>query len=343
VGADAAAVILAETPYDVDEVTLLVDVGTNAEIVLGSRDRLLAASSPTGPAFEGAQISCGQRAAPGAIERVRIDRDSLEPRFRVIGSARWSDETGFDASTRRTGVTGVCGSGIVEVLAELFLAGVITADGTIDGSLAPRTPRIVPHGRTFSYVLNEGGPGAPLGEGEVGPASPRLLITQNDVRAIQLAKAALYAGARLLMDHLGVETVDRVKLAGAFGSQIDPLHALVLGLVPDAPLDRVGAAGNAAGTGALIALLSAEARREIETVVRTVEKIETAVEPRFQAHFVDAMAFPHATAPYANLAREVELPARATKGDAAVGAEGRRASSSRPPNRRVSQPIGGGK
>jgi uncharacterized 2Fe-2S/4Fe-4S cluster protein (DUF4445 family) len=343
VGADAAAVILAETPYDVDEVTLLVDVGTNAEIVLGSRERLLAASSPTGPAFEGAQISCGQRAAPGAIERVRIDRDSLEPRFRVIGSARWSDETGFDASTRRTGVTGVCGSGIVEVLAELFLAGVITADGTIDGSLAPRTPRIVPHGRTFSYVLNEGGPGAPLGEGEVGPASPRLLITQNDVRAIQLAKAALYAGARLLMDHLGVETVDRVKLAGAFGSQIDPLHALVLGLVPDAPLDRVGAAGNAAGTGALIALLSAEARREIETVVRTVEKIETAVEPRFQAHFVDAMAFPHATAPYANLAREVELPARATKGDAAVGAEGRRASSSRPPNRRVSQPIGGGK
>ena len=326
VGADAAGAILAETPYDADEVTLLVDVGTNAEIVLGSRERLLAASSPTGPAFEGAQISCGQRAAPGAIERVRIDKDSLEPRFRVIGSARWSDETGFDASTRRTGVTGVCGSGIVEVLAELFLAGVITADGTIDGSLAARTPRIVPDGRTFSYVLNEGGPGASLGDGEVGPASPRLLITQNDVRAIQLAKAALYAGARLLMDHLGVETVDRVKLAGAFGSQIDPLHALILGLVPDAPLDRVGAAGNAAGTGALIALLSGDARREIERVVRTVEKIETAIEPRFQAHFVDAMAFPHATAPSPNLAREVDLPARpgrASDGGADSGATGR--------------------
>jgi uncharacterized 2Fe-2S/4Fe-4S cluster protein (DUF4445 family) len=316
VGADAAGAILAETPYLADDITLLVDVGTNAEIVLGSRDRLLAASSPTGPAFEGAQISGGQRAAPGAIERVRIDRTSLEPRFRVIGSSRWSDETGFEASTRRTGVTGICGSGIVEVIAELFLAGVITADGTIDGSLAERSKRIVPDGRTFSYVLNEGGPGVPLGEGEVGPASPRLLITQNDVRAIQLAKAALYAGARLLMDHLGVETVDRVKLAGAFGSQIDPLHALVLGLVPDAPVDHVGAAGNAAGTGALIALLSLEARREIERVVRTVEKIETAVEPRFQEHFVQAMAIPHASAAPTHLSKSVELPARRAAPDA---------------------------
>jgi uncharacterized 2Fe-2S/4Fe-4S cluster protein (DUF4445 family) len=343
VGADAAGAILAETPYLADEITLLVDVGTNAEIVLGSRDRLLAASSPTGPAFEGAQISGGQRAAPGAIERVRIDKETLEPRFRVIGSSRWSDETGFAASTRRTGVTGICGSGIVEVLAELFLAGVIKADGTIDGSMAARTARVVPDGRTFSYVLNEGGPGVPLGDDEIGPASPRLLITQNDVRAIQLAKAALYAGARLLMDHLGVATVDRVKLAGAFGSQIEPLHALVLGLVPDAPVDHVGAAGNAAGTGALIALLSAEARREIERVVRTVEKIETAVEPRFQQHFVDAMALPHATDPSPNLAAAVELPA-GPAGDAArpagdaAGAPGtgdaRPRSSSRPPNRR---------
>jgi uncharacterized 2Fe-2S/4Fe-4S cluster protein (DUF4445 family) len=318
VGADAAGVILSETPYLADEITLIVDVGTNAEIVLGSRDRLLAASSPTGPAFEGAQISGGQRAAPGAIERVRIDRETLEPRFRVIGSSRWSDETGFAASTRRTGVTGICGSGIVEVIAELFLAGVITADGTIDGSLAARTPRIVADGRTFSYVLNEGGPGVPLGDDEVGPASPRLLITQNDVRAIQLAKAALYAGARLLMDHLGVQTVDRVKLAGAFGSQIDPLHALILGLVPDAPVDHVVAAGNAAGTGALIALLSGDARREIERVARTVEKIETAVEPRFQEHFVEAMAIPHASAAPIHLSKSVELPARtATPADAA--------------------------
>ena len=318
VGADAAGVILSETPYLSDEMTLIVDVGTNAEIVLGNRARLLAASSPTGPAFEGAQISAGQRAAPGAIERVRVDRATLEPRFRVIGSTRWSDEPGFAASTRRSGITGICGSGIVEVIAELFLAGVITADGTIDGSQAARSPRIVPDGRTFSYVLHE------------DPAGGRpLTITQNDVRAIQLAKAALYAGARLLMDHMGVETLDRIKLAGAFGSQIDPLHAMVLGLVPDAPLDRVGPAGNAAGTGALIALLSAEARREIEAVVRTVEKIETAVEPRFQEHFVDAMALPHRTAPNPNLAAAVALPERRTLADAAAGGGGFAADGSR--------------
>jgi len=323
VGADAAGAILAETPYLADEVTLLVDVGTNAEIVLGDRRRLLAASSPTGPAFEGAQITSGQRAAPGAIERVRVDRQTLEPRFKVIGSSRWSDEVGFAASTRATGVTGVCGSGIVEVIAELFLAEVITADGTIDGRMAERTPRVVAHDRTFSYVLHD-----PAGlDAASGATGPRLVITQNDVRAIQLAKAALYAGARLLMDHLGVDEVGRVQLAGAFGSQIDPLHALVLGLVPDAPLERVTAAGNAAGTGALIALLSVDARREVERVVKTVEKIETAVEPRFQQHFVEAMAFPHKTAPYSNLASIVELPARRE-------AAPRTADDSRPRSRR---------
>jgi uncharacterized 2Fe-2S/4Fe-4S cluster protein (DUF4445 family) len=330
VGADAAGAILAETPYLADEVTLLVDVGTNAEIVLGNRDRLLAASSPTGPAFEGAQISAGQRAAPGAIERVRIDRATLEPRFRVIGSARWSDEVGFAASTRNTGVTGICGSGIVEVIAELFLAGVITADGVVDGRAAARTARVIPDGRTFSYVLHDGGAG-----GSRSPAgSPRIVVTQNDVRAIQLAKAALYAGARLLMDHLGVESVSRVQLAGAFGSQIDPLHALILGLVPDAPLDRVTPAGNAAGTGALIALLSVAARREVEAVVRTVEKIETAIEPRFQEHFVEAMAFPHRSAPYPNLARAVDLPARPDRTGDASRARDRR-------GRRAGSPAGG--
>jgi uncharacterized 2Fe-2S/4Fe-4S cluster protein (DUF4445 family) len=312
VGADTAGVILAETPHLADPISLVVDVGTNAEIVLGNRDRLLAASSPTGPAFEGAQISCGQRAAPGAIERVRIDRQTLEPRFKIIGSDLWSDEAGFADATAELGVTGVCGSGIVEVIAELFLAGVVTADGIIDGRLAERSARIVPEGRTFSYLLHEG--------------RPQLTITQNDVRAIQLAKAALYAGARLLMDHAGIEAVDQVRLAGAFGSQIDPLHAMVLGLIPDCDLSRVGAAGNAAGTGALIALLSGSARREIEEVVRRVEKIETAVEPRFQEHFVAALAFPHRTAIFENLRRVVELPARAAgaERDPATRAERRR-------------------
>ena len=312
VGADTAAVILAETPHLADPISLVVDVGTNAEIVLGNREFLLAASSPTGPAFEGAQISCGQRAAPGAIERVRIDQRTLEPRFKIIGSDLWSDEPGFADATAELGVTGVCGSGIVEVIAELFLAGVVTADGIIDGRLAERSARIVPEGRTFSYLLHGG--------------RPQLMITQNDVRAIQLAKAALYAGARLLMDHAGIEAVDQIRLAGAFGSQIDPLHAMVLGLIPDCDLSRVGAAGNAAGTGALIALLSGAARREIEEVVRGVEKIETAVEPRFQEHFVAALAFPHRTATFDNLRRVVDLPARAAgaERDPATRADRRR-------------------
>jgi uncharacterized 2Fe-2S/4Fe-4S cluster protein (DUF4445 family) len=303
VGADTAGVILAEEPHRrPDGHHLIVDVGTNAEIVLGNRDRLLAASSPTGPAFEGAQISAGQRAAPGAIERVRIDRETLEPRFRVIGVDAWSDEPGFAAALAAagTGVTGICGSGIVEVVAELFLAGGIASDGTIDGAEAARSPRIVSDGRTFSYVLYEPSSGA---------SGQRILVTQNDVRAIQLAKAALYAGVRLLMDELGIDAVDTIRLAGAFGSQIDVQHAMVLGLMPDCDLRNVSSAGNAAGTGALIALLSAEARREIEAVVRRVHKVETAVEPRFQEHFVEAMALPHRTAAYPNLSRVVALPA----------------------------------
>jgi uncharacterized 2Fe-2S/4Fe-4S cluster protein (DUF4445 family) len=294
VGADTAGVILSEGPHLLDEVNLIVDVGTNAEIVLGNRDRLLAASSPTGPAFEGAQISCGQRAAPGAIERVRIDPDTLEPRFRVIGSELWSDDPAFGG----TRITGVCGSGIVEAIAELHLAGVIATDGTIDGALSERTRRVVPEGRTFSYVLVDG--------------EPELTITQNDVRQIQLAKAALHAGCRLLMDHYGLDRVSRVRLAGAFGSHIDPVHALILGLVPDCDPQRVTVAGNAAGTGARIALLNRGARAEIEDVVRRVEKVETAVEPRFQEHFVHAMAIPHDTDPYPCLAAAVALPARHT-------------------------------
>ena len=312
VGADAAGVVLSEAPHVREAITLVVDVGTNAEIVLGNRDRLLAASSPTGPAFEGAQISAGQRAAPGAIERVRIDRQTLEPRIRIIGSEHWSDEPGFDADAARLGITGICGSGIIEVIAELFLAGVVRPDGIIDGALAARSPRIVADGRTFSYLLHEG--------------EPRILVTQNDVRAIQLAKAALYAGIRLLMDHLGIEGVDSIRLAGAFGSHIDVTYAMVLGLIPDCDVANVTSAGNAAGTGARIALLDRKARPEIEQVVRRIEKIETAVEPRFQTHFVEAMAFPHRSAAYPNLSRVVDLPARETvpAGDATAPRRRRR-------------------
>jgi uncharacterized 2Fe-2S/4Fe-4S cluster protein (DUF4445 family) len=295
VGADTAAVILSEAPYLQEQMTLIIDVGTNAEIVLGNNERLLAASSPTGPAFEGAQISCGQRAAAGAIERVRIDPETLEPRFKVIGSDLWSDEDGFDEATKKIGITGICGSGIIEVIAEMYLAGILSNDGVIDGTMAAKSPRIVADGRTFSYVIRDG-------ESEIK-------IYQTDVRAIQLAKAALYAGAKLLMDKLDLEKVDRIQLTGAFGSHIDTKYAMVLGMIPDCDLDEVQAVGNAAGVGARIALLNNAARDEIEELVRTVEKIETAVEPKFQQYFVEAMAIPHKTAPYPELAKAVKLPA----------------------------------
>jgi uncharacterized 2Fe-2S/4Fe-4S cluster protein (DUF4445 family) len=294
VGADAAGMVLSERPDLADEMTLLVDVGTNAEIVLGNSRRLVACSSPTGPAFEGAQISCGQRAAPGAIERVRIDRETLEPRFKVIGSDLWSDDPAFAAATAGTGITGVCGSGIIEVIAEMYLAGIINQDGVLDGRLAARSPRIVPNGRTFAYLLHQG--------------AVEMKITQNDVRAIQLAKAALYAGVALLMERLGIDHVDRIRLAGAFGSHIDVKYATILGMVPDCDLNQVRSAGNAAGTGARIALLDATARGVIETLVRRIEKVETAIEPRFQHHFVEAMAIPHKTAAYPNLRKVVDLP-----------------------------------
>ncbi len=300
VGADAAAVVLAERPDLSEEMTLLVDVGTNAEIVLGNKQRLLACSSPTGPAFEGAQISCGQRAAPGAIERVRIDRETLEPRFKVIGSDLWSDEPGFSEATAASGITGVCGSGIIEVIAEMYLAGILNQDGVLDGRLADRSPRIVANGRTFAYLLHRGA---------AATNAVEMKITQNDVRAIQLAKAALYAGVALLMERLGIDHVDRIRLAGAFGSHIDVKYAMILGMIPDCDLKQVRSAGNAAGTGARIALLDSTSRGLIESLVRRIEKVETAIEPRFQHHFVEAMAIPHKSAAYGNLRTSVELPA----------------------------------
>ncbi len=298
VGADTAGVVLAEGPYLSDEVRLLVDVGTNAEIVLGNSKRLLACSSPTGPAFEGAQISGGQRAAPGAIERLRIDPATLEPKFKVIGCDLWSDEPGFDAATGATGVTGICGSGIIEAVAEMVLAGIVTPDGIVDGGLAARSPRVIMEGRTASYLIRE----ADLRGG------PRIVVAQADIRAIQLAKAALYAGIRLLMDGYGVTSVDRITLAGAFGSHIDVKYAMILGLIPDCNLAKVTSAGNAAGTGARIALLDKTKRGEIEALVRRVEKIETAIEPNFQAQFVEAMAIPHRSAAYPHLSQVVTLP-----------------------------------
>ncbi|MGX7873320.1 ASKHA domain-containing protein [Mesorhizobium sp. ORM6] len=307
VGADAAAVTLSEGPHRQDEMMLIVDVGTNAEIVLGNRTRVVAASSPTGPAFEGAEISGGQRAAPGAIERVRIDPDTLEPKYRVIGSELWSDEPGFLDSVQATGVTGICGSGIIEIVAEMYLAGIISEDGVVDGSLSLRSPRVIANGRTFSYVLKEG--------------EPKITITQTDVRAIQLAKAALYAGTKLLMEKQNTEHVDRIHFAGAFGSFIDPKYAMVLGLIPDCDLDKVSAVGNAAGAGARMALLNRGYRREIEETVSQIEKIETALEPKFQEHFVYAMALPNKVDPFPKLSAAVKLPPRKTVSEDGVAGD----------------------
>ena len=299
VGADTAAAVLAGGPHRDDAVTLLVDVGTNAEIVLGSAGGLWAASSPTGPAFEGAQISCGQRATPGAIERVRIDPATWAPRVRVIGCDLWSDEPGFAEAVERrvaagsrsasAGVTGICGSGIIEVIAEMYLA-----DG-VDG--------------------------------------PTITITQNDVRAIQLAKAALRAGIDLLCEHAGIEAPDQVQLAGAFGAHIDPVRAMVLGLIGDCDPDEVRSVGNAAGTGAVRALLSGSQRAEMERVVRGIRKIATATEPRFQELFVAAMALPHATAPSPLLATVADLPHRDSTSSTDLVAGG-----TRPPGQRRRTP-----
>jgi uncharacterized 2Fe-2S/4Fe-4S cluster protein (DUF4445 family) len=291
VGADCAAVALSEEPNLSEDMVLIVDVGTNAEILLGDKEKVLACSSPTGPAFEGAQISSGQRAAPGAIERITIDPTTKEPRFRVIGSDLWSDDPGFAEAVKGTGVTGICGSGIIEAVAEMRIAGLVDQGGLIGGPDQTGTARCEPEGRTHAYLIHDGS----------ATGGPRITVTQGDIRAIQLAKAALYAGARLLMDERGVATVDRVVLAGAFGAHISPRHAMVLGMIPDCALDKVVSAGNAAGTGARIALCNKAARDRIEAVVHEIHKIETAIEPRFQEHFVNASAIPNAADAFPHL------------------------------------------
>ncbi len=316
VGADCAAVALSEEPYKSEDLVLICDVGTNAEILLGNKDRVLACSSPTGPAFEGAQISSGQRAAPGAIERVEIDPPTKEPRFRVIGSDIWSDDDGFDEVIAVTGVTGICGSGIIEAVAEMRMAGLVDPSGLIGSAAQTGTARNIPEGRTHSYIIYDG----------TADGGPLISVTQGDIRAIQLAKSALYAGARLLMDELQTETVDRVVLAGAFGAHISPKHAMVLGMIPDCRLDKVTSAGNAAGTGARIALCDISARAKIENEVHRIHKVETAIEPRFQEHFVAANAIPHATALFPELSRVVILPDVSfnTRGSEGDGGRGRR-------------------
>lgn len=283
VGADNVAVLLAEAPHLQDEVTLIIDVGTNGEIVLGNRARLLCTSAATGPALEGAQITHGMRAAPGAIERVRLDPVTQAVRFKVIGQTAWSDALPPQAVQAR----GICGSGIIEAVAELFMAGLIEPSGRF--SKRRDHPRL---------VRVEGKPAFILAEAAQTVTGSPILITQSDVRAIQLAKAALYVGARFLMQEFGVQSVSRIVLAGAFGTVMDKTHAMMLGMIPDCDLERVYSVGNAAGDGARIALLSRAKRREAAALARQVEHITTSLEGEFQEQFVAALAFPHARDPF---------------------------------------------
>lgn len=314
VGADNVGVLLAELPHTKDKIVLTIDVGTNAEIVLSSKDWMYSASSPTGPAFEGGQISSGMRAAPGAIERVRIDRATKLPNFQVIGEERWSSEWGLDTHSDLSVqpkhlAAGICGSGIIEVVAELYLAGLITPDGRLDPSI-----------QTDQILWNDGRKKGAfiLATGDQTASGKSILITQDDIRNIQLAKAALHAGAKLLMKRSGVHQVDEIILAGAFGSYINPMHAMVLGLIPDCSLDSVHAVGNAAGDGARIALLNAEQRLEAQAIARRVRYIETAVDPDFQDEFVKAIHIPHKDDAYPHIneilpRQEVSAPRHRTR------------------------------
>ena len=296
VGADAASVLIAEQPQKLkDTTTLLIDIGTNAEILLAKGEEIFACSCPTGPALEGAQISAGQRAAPGAIERVRIDPITKEPRFKVIGCEQWSNEEGFSENVSGVGVTGICGSGIIEAVAEMRLAGLLDANGLIGSAAQTGSNRCTSSERTNSYLL--------YSDNKVS-----LYITNMDIRAIQLAKAALHASFKILLEKSGVNKIDSILLAGAFGSQISPEHALIIGLVPDAQVSQIVASGNSAGAGAIIALLDVSSRREISSLVRKVHKIETAVEPSFQKHFVEGSAFPDNSSTHPELFKLKELP-----------------------------------
>lgn len=278
VGADNVAVLLAEEPYNSESVKLIIDIGTNGEIDLGNKERLLSTSCATGPALEGAQIAFGMRAAPGAIERIEINPETYEPRYKVIGKDEWFPDISF------TGAQGICGSGIIDVVAELYRAGIISKAGRINTKLD--TPRVRKDDKGKAEYVLAWAPETAVHKD--------IVITQGDIRAVQLAKGAIYVGAKYLMEKYGIDHVDEVILAGAFGSYINKKSAMALGMFPDCALEKVQAVGNAAGDGARIALLNVEKRKEAARVAREVEFIETAVEPDFQTRFMEALAIPHA-------------------------------------------------
>jgi uncharacterized 2Fe-2S/4Fe-4S cluster protein (DUF4445 family) len=276
VGADNVAVLIAEEPYKQDKMVLIIDIGTNGELVLGSQDKLFCSSCATGPAFEGANIKYGTRAAPGAIEKVEIEPSNKEVRLKVIGKKGW--HTSLDTPR----ANGICGSGILDAIAQMFLAGVLQKNGRFNLDL--ESPRLRTNEGQQEFVI------AWANQTSVGHD---ITVTQADVRAVQLAKAAMYAGVKLMMHRLGVNKLDKVILAGAFGSYIDKKSAMVIGLFPDCALKNVYAVGNAAGDGARIALLNADKRKEANEVARKVQYVELTTEVDFERQFAKAMYFPH--------------------------------------------------
>jgi uncharacterized 2Fe-2S/4Fe-4S cluster protein (DUF4445 family) len=287
VGADTSAMILAEEPHKQDENWLLIDVGTNAELILGNRKRLVCTSTPTGPALEGAHVEYGMRAAPGAIERVHIDENTLEPKYKVIGVDGWN----MDHAEFKGHVKGICGSAIIDAVAELFRAGIIDSRGKFKRGLSTNRVREGENG--WEYII------AWAEETSIGRDIP---MTQQDVRQIQLAKAALFAAARTLLKRSGLQSPDKIILAGGFGSYIDKEKAMLIGLIPDCALENVYAVGNAAGDGARIALLNVEKRNEIDSVTRRVERFELPTDPEFQNQFMLATSFPHMSEPFEHIA-----------------------------------------
>jgi uncharacterized 2Fe-2S/4Fe-4S cluster protein (DUF4445 family) len=284
IGPDHMGVLLAEAPHEQDETWLIVDVGTNAELVLGNRQRLVCTSTPTGPAFEGAHIEYGMRAAQGAIEQVHIDPKTLIPRVKVIGSDLWSDEPGAPPAR------GICGTGIIDAVAELYRVGLLKSDGGFD--LEKESPNLFVDEDSVSYILTE------ASRQTIGRDIP---ITQEDIRQVQLAKAPLYVAAQYLLREFGLERPDRILLAGGFGTHIDPEKAMLLGMIPDCPLDRVHAVGNAAGDGARLALLSRVKRADAEALLARIERIELPAQPGFQDQFTLALHIPHMVDLYPSL------------------------------------------
>jgi uncharacterized 2Fe-2S/4Fe-4S cluster protein (DUF4445 family) len=278
VGADNVGVLISEAPYDQEEMALIIDIGTNGELVLGNKRRLVSCSCATGPALEGAHLRFGMRAAPGAIERVRIDPKTIEVTYKIIGLEKWSHESNPGEIQAR----GICGSGVIEALAEMFKAGVLGKSGRFCGNLV--SPRLRKLEKGYEFVI---------ARSEETAIGQDITLSVSDIRSVQLAKGALYAGSKIMMGILGVGRLDKVVLAGAFGSSIDRERAMVLGMFPDCELEKVVSVGNAAGDGARMALLSLEKRAEASRVAREVEFVELTTYPKFTEEFVGALDIPH--------------------------------------------------